>query len=193
MSYQYDVFFSYKRDVESDWWHKTTMEKLRFWLKQELDQLDVPIFFDTEEIRTGLRWRNKICDALVTSRAIVCVWSPLSFRSQWCVSEWQTFAERERNCGRDLIVPASYYDGSNFPPEAQDKQITDLSNYASIAPRFWETEIAVDFDRKCLKRFAGDVASAVRRAPAFDPGFPLVEISKEQLPSFPPIRRIANA
>lgn len=192
MAYQYDVFFSYKRDVESDGWHRTVMEKLKYWLKQELNQLEVPIFFDTEEIRTGMRWRAKISQALKSSKTMVCVWSPLYFQSPWCISEWKTFAERERQYGRELVVPASYHDGNHFPLEAKNKQILDLSNYTSTASRFWDTEIAVNFERACLKPYARDVAAALRMAPAFDPNFPLVEISDDQLPPHPIIGRIAD-
>jgi hypothetical protein len=38
MGYEYDAFFSYKRDVQSDGWHQTVKEKLEFWLKLELNQ-----------------------------------------------------------------------------------------------------------------------------------------------------------
>jgi hypothetical protein len=86
MSYQYDAFFSYKRDRESDQWHEVVKTKLEFWLRQELQKLNVRIFFDTEEIRTGMRWRQKLSDSLKKSRCIVCFWSPLYFQSKWCVS-----------------------------------------------------------------------------------------------------------
>ncbi|MGA7312938.1 MAG: toll/interleukin-1 receptor domain-containing protein [Silvibacterium sp.] len=192
MAYQYEAFFSYKRDVESDAWHYTVMEKLRYWLRYELNQLDVPVFFDTEEIRTGMRWRNKISQALISSKTIVCLWSPLYFQSEWCVSEWQTFAEREHRYNTELVAPASYHDGSHFPAEARAKQILDFSNYTSTASRFWGTEIAVDFERLCLMPFARDLASLVRMAPQYDPNFPLVEVSQNQLSSPPTIGRIAD-
>src|SRR5437762_14043948 len=38
MAYQYDVFFSYKRDPESDHWHENVKTKLEFWLKHELNR-----------------------------------------------------------------------------------------------------------------------------------------------------------
>ena len=50
MAYEYDAFFSYKRDHESDEWHERVKDKLIFWLKQELGRQDIRIFFDTEEI-----------------------------------------------------------------------------------------------------------------------------------------------
>ena len=193
MDYEYDVFFSYKRDAQSDGWHHAVMEKLKFWLKQELNKLDVPVFFDTEEIRTGVRWRSKLADALKSSKTMICVWSPLYFQSPWCVSEWKTFAERESRYDKELVVPASYHDGDCFPLEAKAKQMLDLSNYTSTAARFWETELAVEFDMKYLKRFAKDVAALVRKAPPFDPNFPLVEVPQKELSPPPVIARIADA
>jgi len=192
MGYKYDVFFSYKRDVESDAWHQTVMEKLRFWLKQNLNQLDVSVFFDTEEIRSGTRWQIKVSDALKTSKVMICVWSPLYFQSQWCVSEWKTFAERERQCGKDLVVPASFHDGLCFPLEAQAKYMIDFSNYASTASRFWETAIAVEFDLRYLKPFAKDIAAHIKSAPPFDPGFPLVEVLQQELQPPRDIGRFAD-
>jgi hypothetical protein len=57
MVYQYDAFFSYKRDPHSDAWHEAVKDKLAFWLGMELNQSVVRIFFDREEIRTGVHWR----------------------------------------------------------------------------------------------------------------------------------------
>lgn len=192
MAYEYDVFFSYKRDAESDEWHRRVMEKLLYWLKHELNTINVRVFFDTEEIRTGARWQNKICGALKASKTMVCVWSPLYFQSPWCVSEWKTFSAREARYGRDLLVPASYHDGACFPEEAKAKQMQDLSDFTSTAARFWETDGAVAFEQKVLKPLARDIAAAVRAAPPFDPDFPLVVTAENSLPDPPVIGRIAD-
>ena len=192
MAYKYEVFFSYKRDAESDGWHKTVMEKLRFWLKQELNQLEVSVFFDTEEIHSGARWQTKLSEALRTSKVMICVWSPLYFQSQWCVSEWKTFAARERQCGKDLIVPASFHDGLYFPLEAKAKHMKDFSNYTSTAARFWQTDSAVEFERGYLRPFAEDIAAAIKSAPAFDPTFPVVEVPPQDVPPARDIGRFAD-
>ena len=71
MAYEYDVFFSYKRDPESDDWHEKVKARLEFWLKQELEKQDVRIFFDKEDIKTGDQWRERLSDALKQSRCIV--------------------------------------------------------------------------------------------------------------------------
>jgi len=192
MDYQYDVFFSYKRDRESDEWHEHVKNKLAHWLRQELGRLEVRIFFDTEEIRTGEHWRQKLGDALKRSRCIVCIWSPLYFRSKWCVSEWMTFVERERLAKRELIMPASYFDGDTFPPNATAKQFLDFSEFASTMPKFWDTESAVEFEEKRLRPFARDLAAMIRRAPPYDDAFPVVEAPDNQVEAEKTIERTAD-
>lgn len=176
MPYEYDVFFSYKRDLQSDDWHEKVKTKLEFWLKHELQQQKLRIFFDTEEIRTGMRWRQKLVVALKQSRCIVCMWSPLYFQSKWCVSEWMTFVKREEQEDRELVMPASYFDGEAFPARATAKQFLDFSEYTSTMPKFWETEPAVRFEAELLRPFARDLAAMIRSAPDFDDGFPVVEV-----------------
>jgi hypothetical protein len=191
MSYQYDVFFSYKRDRESDGWHGRVKDKLVFWLKHELQTANVRIFFDTEDIRTGMRWKQKLADALKRSRCIVCVWSPLYFQSKWCVSEWVTFSQREQLFNRELIMPASYFDGETFPPDATARQIIDFSEFASTMPKFWETDAAVKFEDR-LKLFAKDLAAMIRAAPPYDDAFPIVEAEDRQVLAQATIERLAH-
>jgi hypothetical protein len=166
MAYQYDAFFSYKRDRESDDWHERVKNKLTFWLKQELQRQDVKIFFDTEEIRTGMRWSQKLSDALRRSKCLVCIWSPLYFQSRWCVSEWMSFVERSNLVNNELIIPASYFDGENFPQAAKATQFLDFSEFASTMPRFWDTESAVRFEELRIRPFC---ARSCRDDPASAP------------------------
>ena len=197
MPYEYDAFFSYKRDRESDVWHETVKKKLEYWLKQELQKADVKIFFDTEDISTGRRWREKLTSALKGSRCIICLWSPLYFQSKWCVSEWMTFVQRETFVKQnkqiaELVMPASYFDGDSFPPDAKARQKLDFSEYASTMPKFWDTELAVKFENERLRRFAHDLAELIRKAPPYDEAFPVVEVKEEQVESEKPIGRPAN-
>jgi hypothetical protein len=193
MSYQYDVFFSYKRDRESDAWHERVRDKLVYWLRQSLNQAQVAIFLDTEDITTGNRWRMKLQSALKASKCVVCIWSPLYFKSKWCVSEWMTFEQRGQPLGLDLVAPARYYDGEFYPEPAKDRQSPDFSDYASTMPRFWETEHAVEFEKKLLRPFALDLANIIRSAPDFDPNFPIVEASDDQVIRGTKIGRLGDA
>jgi hypothetical protein len=191
MAYQYDVFFSYKRDPESDDWHERVKAKLEFWLKQELKKQDVRIFFDKEDIKTGDQWRERLSDALKQSRCIVCVWSPLYFTSKWCISEWMTFVEREKLSKRELVVAASFHDGENFPADARKVQFLDFSPFANTMPAFWKTELAVDF-LPLLKKFAHDLAEKIRKAPPFNETFPVELVSDEKVKRELTIERVAH-
>ena len=192
MSYQFDAFFSYKRDPESDDWHERVKDKIAFWLKHELMRNEVKIFYDREDIRTGARWRARLESALKTSRCIICIWSPLYFRSKWCLSEWKTFAERGKTLNCELVLPASYFDGESFPPEAREIQFLDFSHYASTMPRFWDTQLAVDFENTCLRPFARAVADIIRNAPVYDASFPIVEAPDQDVKLEEIIARIGD-
>lgn len=77
-------------------------------------------------------------------------------------------------------MPASYFDGAFFPAEARAKEMADFSNYTSTMPRFWGTEPAVEFENQCLKSFAKDLAVLIRKAPPFDPAFPIIEAEDDR-------------
>ena len=136
---------------------------------------------------------NDLGTALKHSRCIVCLWSPLYFRSKWCVSEWLTFVEREKLVDAELVMPASFFDGKNFPEAATARQFADFSAYASTIPRFWNTKLAIVFEDKLLKPFAKDLAAMIGQAPPFDEGFPIVLANDEDVLAAGKIERLANA
>ena len=190
MAYLYDVFFSYKRDAESDAWHRRVRDKLCFWTSHEVGRT-VQIFFDDRDIPTGARWSDELAVALQGSRCLLCVWSPLYFQSDWCVSEWQSFLRRERRVGKPLIISASYCDGESFPPEALTRQFLKFNDYASTMPRFWDTDAAVHFE-PLLKRLAKDLAARIRDSPPYEPNFPVYQAGRSDLQIEPSIGRIAD-
>jgi hypothetical protein len=191
VAYQYDAFFSYKRDPESDDWHERVKDNLAFWLGQHLGR-EASIFFDREDIRIGTRWRTRLEEALKRSRCLICVWSPRYFQSRWCLSEWKTFEERSRQTRSDLVLPASYFDGETFPQAARALQFRDFSPFASTMSRFWDTENAVTFEATCLRPFAHDLASTIQRAPSYDDSFPIVEADDREVQAELTIGRPAN-
>jgi hypothetical protein len=75
---------------------------------------------------------------------------------------------------RDLVGPARYHDGDYYPSVAKERQAPDFSHYASTIPSFWDSQLAVEFEMRCLRPFAQDIAAIIRFAPEFQPDFPLV-------------------
>lgn len=189
--YKYDAFFSYKRDPLSDEWHEKVMSRLEHWIKLELNKEKIDIFFDTEDIKNGERWEKKIVNSLKKSKCLIAILSPAYFNSQWCLSEWKTFINREKDHSAELIVPARYHDGIHYPQEAKDIQSEDFSEYSSTMVAFWETKDAWDFE-KVLKAFAKDAAEKIKKAPAYDDSFSVITAEPNDIHPLPPITRIAN-
>jgi len=174
--YEHDVFFSYKRhDLTLDWTRRVHRQ-FQFWLTEELGGRKARLFVDEDCIEIGDNWPLTLRNALQVSRCMVCVWSPSYFQSNWCLSEWMSFREREKVVGLNshgLIAPLRFHDGEHFPPEAQVVQWVDVAPFATTLPGFWETARALELEA-ALKGFAQDVAKMVRNAPAFRPDWPIV-------------------
>jgi hypothetical protein len=167
MSYQYDVFFSYKHTAQSLYWHQRVKDSLQEWLTHELDGSKARIFMDCEEIRTGQDWRDRLGFGLKHSKCLVPVWSPSYFQSPYCVSEWRAFHQRQSDVGCNLIAPIRYNDGNCFPPDAKNAQMADFEKLTSNEAYFWNSDRALLLEDK-IKLLAKDVATIVKNAPEFD-------------------------
>jgi hypothetical protein len=168
--YQFDVFFSYKRDPRSQEWVSRVKDCLDYWLRQEVGRSR--IFFDAQSIDVGFPWPEAIRDALLSSRCMVGIWSAEYFRSGWCLTEWRSFQRREIETKIDgLILPLKYHDGESFPEDARRMKYRDISRFASIMSSFWATSRAVELEDE-IRQFAVDLARALERAPKFG-SFPL--------------------
>ena len=194
MGYEYEAFFSYRRDKESDEWHHKVKEKIRFWLMKELGDKNVEIFFDSEQIKTGDRWQEKIADGLKRSKCFIGIWSPDYFKSRWCLSEWRSFIEREKKFKKrkSLIVPARYHDGSCFPTEALDFELADFRDYTSTMTFFWNTEDGYLFEKERLKEFAKNLAGKIRKAPEYSDEFPILIVDEGDVADQSTIGRVAD-
>ncbi len=175
--YQYDVFISYKRDDLFQKWISTVVKHLGYWLAQELGVREVKIFVDQECLEVGDLWPESLKSALKSSRCMVGIWSPSYFQSEWCMTEWESFLGREKlvNMGfHGLIAPVRFHDGEHFPPRAKQVQWLDFAPYTCPLDVFWSTPLAVEFTSK-IQELAKSVAAIIRRAPAYQHDWPIVQ------------------
>lgn len=188
MGYEYDVFFSYKHDGQSLDWNKRVKDQLGFWLTQEMGGIPSRIFMDLESLSTGDQWKRRLSHAVRHSKCLVAVWSPEYFQSAYCLSERKAFQDRAQIVGQGniaLVAPIRFHDGEHFPVEAQAVQMADFRDHTSIVGEgFWRSNKAVELG-DLIKRFAGDVARLVQKAPEFDPTWPAELV--EQVPKAPKI------
>ena len=175
MAYVYDVFFSYRRGKQLDNWSEKMYEKLEHWLNMELPEKEVKIFFDKVEIKTGAKWKEKIYDAIASSKCVVAILSPDYFKSKWCYAELLSFLKRsEMMSGHSLIFAASYHDGESFPDSVKAIQYKDFSPYAYTSEAFWDTDGALEFEKE-LKEFATHIAEAINKIEEHKEEFPIID------------------
>lgn len=180
--YQYDLFVSYKREPRDKQlvtpWLREVLNRVEYWVRQDMGGDPVRVFFDEESIEVGDDWPDELRDALLSAKCLLPVWSPEYFRSTWCVAEWQSFLLREKlikeNGGPQckLVIPIRFHDGKWFPDEARRITPLDLSPYTATTPAFWESKRADELDQ-VIKDYAPKIAELVAKAPAFDPGWPV--------------------
>jgi hypothetical protein len=174
--YQYDVFFSYKRHSLTSEWTREVHRRLQFWLSQEIGY-EARLFVDEDTVEVGDHWPEKLREGLRLSKCMVGLWSPMYFQSDWCVSEWRSFLEREKRLSlrpHGLIAPLRFHDGEHFPPEAREVEWTDVAPYTTTVPAFWTSQRAIELE-DCLKSFVASLAHIIRRAPPFSADWPVVE------------------
>ncbi|MCI0471945.1 MAG: toll/interleukin-1 receptor domain-containing protein [Candidatus Aminicenantes bacterium] len=174
MSYQYDVFLSYNRKFPHGQWVDEMFYPLFVpYLEDALNQ-EVSVFKDTEEIKTGAAWPERLQNALTHSRCMVSIFSPAYFRSEWCMKEFSIMYRRQKRLGymtvkkpSGLIIPVNIFDGEHFPRHASKLQMLDCRNLYRVGEGAKHTTIYIEL-QGLLQEWVYDVADAVKNAPAWD-------------------------
>ena len=172
MSYEFDVFISYRRHGEWPIWvRELFMPLLSHWLGEELGR--EPKVFVDYEIRKGDAWPHELAYALSKSRVLVALWTPTYFNSKWCKSELAHMWTRETQCGfrtkdnpKGLIFPASLHDGDNFPKDAKVIQYAELQQCSNVRIAKGSV-IQEELDRR-IREWMPDVARGIGYSPEFE-------------------------
>src|SRR5262245_23433482 len=125
MSYQYDIFISYRRNPETLTWirdHFVPLLSLRVGFELQRS----PVIFVDDQIESGSSWPAKLGATLGASRMLIALWTGNYFTSAWCTEEFSQMLAREKEAElrtatrpHGLIVPAFIHDGDAFPAELQ--------------------------------------------------------------------------
>ncbi len=177
MSYEYDIFVSYTRaGVAGDWVRNYFHGELRGWLEETMET--PPRIFWDRDIETGQNWPQKLQDALARSRFLVPVFTHTYFRSQWCMSEFDTMAARCEDAGdAALIFPVRFHgDRAQFPERARSIQDTDMRDWAYTTRGFADTSKYLDFV-DAVKALCQAIAAAVPHAPAWSADWPTLQVT----------------
>jgi hypothetical protein len=174
MTYQHDVFISYRRT--NDWpryVENLFLPMLKHWLDASLGHTST-VYLDAHVVETGQSWPDELAKALSESKVMVCLWSKEYFDSDWCRAELSHMLARRAQVAGDaapppLILAVLIHDGEDLQndPELGDIQqfaLQDLSNP-------WMNLGSANAELLALKlrTLAYDIAKAIDKVPHFDP------------------------
>lgn len=180
MSYEYDIFISYRRkEPVLSWVREHFAPQLEQWLSESLPH-EPKLFRDEDTIETGSTWPLALQDGLRRTRLLVAVFSPSYFRSPWCLAEFESMLLREQQLGLrtperpdGLIYSVCFHDGEHFPENARAIQSRDLRPWNQAAPAFPLTAAYVDFIGQ-MQKVAEELGTLLPRAPEWQAHWPIV-------------------
>ncbi len=166
--YHYDIFVSYD--------HRTLVaesaQAIVSGLRSELELYlsDVKIFFDVTEIYPAVAWADEIRDALLHSKMLLAIVTPVYFQSSFAVTEFLTFSRRSDLVGKELILPIVLR-GHDFPDYFFERYAyADLSKLVVTGRRYTKTG---EFQLQ-IRNLASRIIELLEEIPPFDPDWPEV-------------------
>ena len=171
MSYDYDIFISYRRNAETLAWineHFVPIltQRLGFELKR------TPTFYIDQQMEAGSSWPPALGAALGTSRVLIALWTGNYLESVWCTQELSQMLGREKQAKlrsaanpHGLVIPAFIHDGESFP--AAIKHIQPLEIQSTFNSRMARNSPRAEQLADALAQHAGAIAESIKAAPAW--------------------------
>lgn len=179
MSYEYDIFISYKRHPESRQWLLEHFQPLlEYYVELELGR-PPRVFRDDQHIEAGGTWPVHLGRALGNSRVLVALWTRTYFHSEWCTSELAAMLAREHavrlrtpDHPGGLIVPVILHDCLELPAVLAPLQHVAIRECFNVRMRR-ESELSEMLTACIANQIAPGVAAAIKAAPAWQAEWPL--------------------
>lgn len=112
---KFDIFLSYAR-ADRD---------LLTRLIPMLEGASRRVFRDTEQLKGGDQFPDRLHSALQSSEIIVCCWTPAFFQSTWCLHEARYAAKR----GKLLPLVLASLGSVDLPPDLENANYFDLTSW----------------------------------------------------------------
>lgn len=176
MSYQYDIFISYRRDAETLGWINDHFEPLLS-LRVGFELQRKPKIYVDKQMESGSAWPAALGAALGRSRMLIALWTGNYLASVWCTEELTQMLGREKEAKLrtaanpiGLVFPAFIHDGDSFPSDLSDIQPFQIQT--SFNPRMAKnSQRAEDLDA-ALAAQAPAIAHSIHSAPPWRKSWP---------------------
>lgn len=160
------AFFSYRRpdDEATDGLISKIHQVMQNRLVPYLGE-DVEIFLDTDDIKTGDDWPERLQQALDAANYLIPILSPNFFKSDYCRRELERFFEKEDELNRyDMVLPVYLFEIPNYSIHADDELIakTARRNHENWLAFNASTEVDQEF-RSQISKFADQLKEKVLR------------------------------
>ena len=121
-------------------------------LYETISLLGIPIFYDTDTMSWGDKWKERLLEGTESSEFAIIVISNNFFGSQWAEWELNAFLDRQNSSGQKIILPLLY---EITLEELQKKypSICDIQCIKSLEHS--KEEIALLFAQELIKRLKG--------------------------------------
>jgi hypothetical protein len=163
MSYEYDVFVSYRRELLWTRWTRDHFKRLlTSYLQQELGK-PARIFVD-ERIEIGADYVQTLAEGLAKSKALVAIFSGDYFESLWCLHELDLMLDR-RGGHPGLVVPVVVHDCDSLPAPIDRIQSADFKDFR--VTHLCETGMKYEEFSRAIRAPAPQLAEVIRAAPTF--------------------------
>ncbi|MXS82931.1 toll/interleukin-1 receptor domain-containing protein [Nitrosomonas oligotropha] len=182
MTYKFDIFVSYRRTETIGGWVKNHLVPRLQLRLNEIAPRNVEVFCDFK-MADGVNFPAELRNKIKASGLLLSIWSADYFRSTWCMAEWVSFRERQKQLGlftddhtQGLVYPIRYSDGDYFHPEAKIVQYRkDFSQLNYPDEAFRNTPKYLEFD-DLVKQVAEDLVARLNDIPAWRADFPIAEL-----------------
>jgi TIR domain len=171
MSYDYDVFVSYRRAGNARKWVKNHfVPTLEDCLAYEL--ISPPRVFADSQLESGTTWPPDLGQKLGASRMLISLWSKEYLNSKWCSMELAHMLAREKELGfrtaekpGGLIAIAVIHGDEELPKPLGAIQTFQIRDYFNTRMRV-DSELAEQLE-KALRAEAPTLAKIISLAPEF--------------------------
>lgn len=201
MSYEYDLFISYKTDCQTTPWMRDTflVELRRLLAPLRINGLSI---FDDDQIRVGSNWPQVLHTKIAQSRLLLPILTPRYFGSNWCRKELAIMLERQQLLGlcssqnlQGLVIPIQVWDGHKYPKVLKDH--VQLVDFVGLTEVRRGTKKWTKFQDK-MRYLAEAIDDILNTVPPYDTCWtnitgeefePLLRVSE---PSHYPLPRLTN-
>jgi hypothetical protein len=176
MSYQHDIFISYRRNPETRLWIEEHFVPL-LTLHVENDLGREPKIFLDKQIESGTSWPVSLGEALGGSRTLIVLWTGSYLASTWCAAELSHMLGREKEAKlrtpdrpHGVVIPAFIHDGETFPPDLGHIQYFEVQKCFRV--RMPRNGPCAEELEESLAAQARAITACIRHAPPWRKAWP---------------------